>query len=100
MVGEGDGAVIALNDMSAGRALERAGEATAVEKENDLFILLEAFIDGAAKCVREDGIASFLFSGFDPHIDDAGEGKGGAISAFGQVDKLILVQLGVMEGLE
>lgn len=60
MISEGDGTVVALNGVAAGRALEGAGEAAAVEEEDDLFVLFKAFVDGGAEAVREDGVAAFL----------------------------------------
>ena len=60
MISEGDGTVVALNSVAAGRALEGAGEAAAVEEEDDLFVLFEAFVDSGAEAVREDGVAAFL----------------------------------------
>ena len=48
VVGEGEGAVLAFADLAAGRALEGAGEATAIEKEDGLLSLLEALVHGLA----------------------------------------------------
>ena len=60
MISEGDGTVFALNSVAAGRALEGAGEAAAVEEEDDLFVLFKAFVDSGAEAIREDGVAAFL----------------------------------------
>lgn len=99
VVGERDGAVIALDDMTAGRTLKGAGEAAAVEEEDDLLIFFEALIDGGAELVGEDGVSAFLFSRFDPHVHDASERKGGAIGPFGEADDLIFTGFRVVKGL-
>jgi hypothetical protein len=51
VVGKRNGAVVALDDMSAGWALEGPCEATAVKKNDNLFIRFDAFFDRRAKDV-------------------------------------------------
>ena len=100
VVGEGDGAVVALDDVAARRALEGAGEAAAVEENDDLFVGFEAFFDGSTKDVRDNGVTAFMFLRLDAHVDDAGERKGGSVGSFGEFDELVFAKLGVLEGLE
>ena len=97
MVGEGDGAVLALADVSAGWALERTGEASAVEEEDDLLAILELGFHGDAEFVGEDGIAAFLLLGFELHVHDADDGHGLVIDSLGEVDELVFTGLGVMK---
>ncbi len=100
VVGEGDGAVVALDDVAAGWALEGAGEAAAVEEDDDLFVRFEAFFNGSTKDVGDDGVAPFVFLGLDAHIDNAGEGEGSSIGALGEFDELVFTELGVLESFE
>jgi len=51
VVSERDGAVLAFADVSAGWALEGAGEASAVEKKYDLLAVFELGFHGAAELV-------------------------------------------------
>ena len=51
VVGKRNGAMVALDDMSAGRALEGSCEAAAVKKNDDLFICFDAFFNRSAKDV-------------------------------------------------
>ena len=51
MIGEWDGAVLAFADVAAGWALEGAGEASAVEEEDDLFSVFEFGFHGDAEFV-------------------------------------------------
>jgi len=64
-----------------------------------LFAVIEAFVDGSTKNVRDDGVAPFVFFGLDAHIDDAGEREGGSVGPFGEFDELVFAVLGVLEGL-
>jgi len=52
VIGEGDGAVVALDDVTAGWALQGAGEAAAVEEDDDLLVGFEAFFDGGGGRLR------------------------------------------------
>lgn len=72
VVGEWDGAVITLDNVTAGRTLEGAGKAAAVKKDNDLLVGLKPFVDRRTKNIRDDGITTFMFLGLDSHVDDAG----------------------------
>ncbi len=100
VVGEGDGAVVALDDVAAGGTLKGAGEAAAVEEDDDLFVRFEAFLDGSTKDIRDDGISALVFLGLDAHVDDACQGEGGSVGAFGEFDELVFAESGVLEGLE
>lgn len=100
VVGEGDGAVITLDGVSAGWALERSGETSAIQKDDDLLVFLEAFLDGGAELFGDDGIAAFLLTRLDAHVDDAGEREGCSIGSLVEVDDLVFVELRVVEGLE
>ena len=46
MIGEWNSAVIAFNDVAAGRTLQGAGKAASVQEENDLLVRFEALVDG------------------------------------------------------
>ena len=100
VVGERDGAVIALDDVTARRALEGAGESAAVEEYDDLASVFEAFFDSGTKNVRDDGVAPFVFFGLDAHVDNAGEGEGGSVGALGEFNELVFSELGILEGFE
>lgn len=92
--------MVALDGVAAGGALEGTGEAAAVEEDDDLASVFEAFFDGSTKDVGDDGVAAFVFFGFDAHVDDAGEGEGCSVGAFGEFDELVFAELGVLEGFE
>ena len=74
VIGEWQGAVAALTDMAASWALQRTGEAAAVQKKDDLFALGEFFLHMTAQRVRKDGGASLLFLSLNPHVDDTDDG--------------------------
>ena len=82
VVGQRDGAVAALTDMATGGALQRAGEAAAVEKEDDLLALRELGLHAAAQRVGENGGPSLVFLAFNAHVDNADDGQGLAVGTF------------------
>jgi len=100
VVGEGDGAVVALDDVSTGRALEGAGEAAAIQKDDDLFTVFEAFFDGSTKDFGDNGVAALLLSGFDAHVDDTGQGERGTVGPLGEMGEVVFAEEGVVVGFE
>lgn len=87
VIGDGDGAVGALAGVAAGGTGERAGEAAAVEEEDDLVSGGELLVHGVAQALGEDGWAAFL--GLVAHVDDADEGEGLAVGTLFEGDELV-----------
>ena len=100
VVGECDGAVRAGAGMAAGVALQRAGEAAAIEEKDGLFALREALLEGGAEAVGEDRDLAFLLLLFQTHVDHANERHGVGVGALVQAEEMVFPRKAVLPALQ
>ena len=100
VVGECDGAVRAGAGMAAGMALQRAGEAAAVEEKNRLLALREALFKSGAEAVGEDRDLAFLLLLFQAHVDHADERHGVGVGAFVEAEQVVFPRKAVLPTLQ
>ncbi len=99
VVGEGDGAVLALQLFAAGAADDDEGIAAAVEQDDGLLAAVERRLRFFDQRAGEELLLAGLLE-FGTHVDEADFGQRTLLDAFAHLDALILPGLSVLPGFE
>src|SRR6266478_6469877 len=101
VMGDRDGAVLALHGWAAGPAEHYRRVAAAVEQDHRLLTPGETLADGLCQSAgKEDSLFFVLLLEFGAHVEDLDLGKRPLLDALAQFDQLIFSALRVVVGLE
>ena len=99
VVGEGDGAVLALELLAAGAAHDDEGVAAAVEEDDGLLAAVEGGLGFVDEGAGEEMLGSGLLE-FAAHVDQLDDGQRAVHDALVHLDEGVFGLLGVVPGFE
>tara|TARA_B100001094_G_scaffold298932_1_gene323205 strand:- start:296 stop:598 length:303 start_codon:yes stop_codon:yes gene_type:complete len=89
VIGQWDGAMLALTDMATTWTLQGSSKSTAIEKENHLLTGLKLLLHVSPEAFGENGWSAFLFPALVSHIYNANERKSLAVCPLGKSDEIV-----------